>query len=141
MKSSIKVITLGVEDLERSIAFYRDGMGLQTEGIIGTEFENGAVAFFPLEGGLILALWPKQSLSNEANVPLGVPSSVELTLANNVSSREEVDQVMAQAARAGATITTPAHDSPFFPGYSGYFTDPDGHVWEVIWNPEFEIDR
>jgi uncharacterized protein len=138
MKPSIKVITLGVEDLERSVAFYRDGLGLSTEGIVGTEFEYGAVAFFALDGGLILAVWPKPSLSHEANVPLGAPSAVEFTLAHNVGSREEVDAVMAQAERAGARITTPAHDSPFFPGYSGYFQDPDGHAWEVAWNPEFE---
>jgi hypothetical protein len=141
MKPSIKVITLGVEDLERSVAFYRDGLGLSTEGIVGTEFEYGAVAFFPLDGGLILAVWPKPSLAHEANVPLGAPSAVEFTLAHNVGSREEVDRVMAQAERAGATITAPAHDNPFFPGYSGYFQDPDGHVWEIAWNPELESEE
>jgi predicted lactoylglutathione lyase len=138
MKPSIKVITLGVDNLERTVAFYRDGLGLSTEGIVGTEFADGAVAFFRLDGGLMLAVWPKRSLAHEANVPMGAPSAVEFSLAHNVESREEVDQVMAQAERAGATITMPAHDSPFFPGYSGYFQDPDGHVWEVAWNPEFE---
>ncbi|HEX2281344.1 MAG TPA: VOC family protein [Thermomicrobiales bacterium] len=140
MKPFIKVITLGVEDLERSLLFYRDGMGLETEGIIGTEFERGAVSFFQLRGGLILALWPKRSLSVEANIPLSEIQSGGITLANNVRSKAEVDDVMGQAARAGATITDPARDR-FFGGYSGYFRDPDGHIWEVIWNPGMEPEE
>jgi uncharacterized protein len=140
MRPFINVITLGVEDLERALSFYRDGMGLQTEGIIGTEFEYGAVVFFQLRHGLILALWPKTFLSAEAKVPISAPSAVEFTLANNVNSKEEVDRVMAQAEAAGATITDPARDR-FFGGYAGYFQDPDGHLWEVIWNPEFEIEE
>src|SRR4051812_17776522 len=139
MKPFIKVITLGVNDLDRSLAFYRDGMGLETEGIFGTEFEHGAVVFFHLQGGLILALWPKTSLMAEANVQMSPPSAVEFTLGHNVASREEVDAVMAQAERAGATITDPASER-FFGGYSGYFQDPDGHVWEVTWNPNLEIE-
>jgi catechol 2,3-dioxygenase-like lactoylglutathione lyase family enzyme len=139
MQPSITVITLGVADLERSLAFYRDGLGLPTEGIIGTEFENGAVAFFRLRGGLLLALWPKRSFVNEANISLSGPSPVEFSLGHNVGSREAVDAVMAQAAAAGATITDPARDR-FFGGYSGYFQDPDGHVWEIVWNPDLAID-
>ena len=140
MKPIIKVITLAVEDLERSLAFYRDGMGLETEGIIGTEFEYGAVVFFHLRSGLILALWPKGSLSVEANIPLSEIHSGGITLANNVRSKAEVDDVMAQAARAGATISDPARDR-FFGGYSGYFQDPDGHIWEIIWNPGLEPEE
>jgi catechol 2,3-dioxygenase-like lactoylglutathione lyase family enzyme len=139
MKPFIKVITLGVDDLERSLAFYRDGMGLKTEGIIGTEFEHGAVVFFHLQGGLILALWPKTSLVAEARVPMSTPSAIEFELGHNVASREEVDAVMAQAEEAGATITDPARER-FFGGYSGHFQDPDGHLWEVIWNPEIELE-
>jgi uncharacterized protein len=139
MKPFIKVITLGVDDLERSLRFYRDGLGLETEGIIGTEFEHGAVVFFHLKGGLMLALWPKSSLAAEARVSSSPPSAVEFTLGHNVASREEVDAVMAQAERAGATITDPASER-FFGGYSGYFQDPDGHLWEVIWNPDLELD-
>src|SRR5262245_32539028 len=108
MKPFIKVITLGVDDLERSLEFYRDGMGLETEGVFGTEFEHGAVVFFHLKGGLILALWPKTSLVAEAGVPPSPTSAIEFTLGHNVASREEVDTVMAQAERAGATITDPA---------------------------------
>lgn len=137
MKPSIKVITLAVEDLDRSLTFYRDGLGLPTEGIFGTEFEHGAVVFFHLTGGLILALWPKESLAVEANIPLSAIGAGGVTLANNVASIAEVDAVMARAARAGATITDPARER-FFGGYSGYFQDPDGHLWEVIWNPGIE---
>jgi uncharacterized protein len=139
MQPSITVVTLGVEDLERSLVFYRHGLGLPTEGIIGTEFENGAVAFFRLRGGLLLALWPKRSFHNEAHVPLAGPSPIQFSLGHNVGSRDEVDAVMAQAAAAGATITDPARDR-FFGGYSGYFQDPDGHVWEIVWNPDLVID-
>jgi catechol 2,3-dioxygenase-like lactoylglutathione lyase family enzyme len=139
MRPYIKAITLGVDDLERSLAFYRDGLGLETEGIFGTEFEHGAVVFFHLQGGLILALWPKSSLVAEAKVPMSAPSAVEFTLGHNVASREEVDTVMAQAIRAGATITDPASER-FFGGYSGYFQDPDGHLWEVTWNPDLELE-
>lgn len=140
MKPFINVITLGVADLERSVAFYRDGLGPPTEGIIGTEFENGAVAFFPLQGGLLLALWPKQSFANEVQIPLSGPSPSELSLGHIVGSREEVAAIMDQAAAAGATIIDPARDR-YFGGHSGYFQDPDGHVWEVLWNPELEISR
>jgi catechol 2,3-dioxygenase-like lactoylglutathione lyase family enzyme len=137
VKPFIKVVTLAVEDLERSLAFYRDGMGLETEGIFGTEFEHGAVVFFHLRTGLILALWPRESLSVEAKIPLSEIHSGGVTLGHNVRSKADVDEVMAQAARAGATITDPARDR-FFGGYSGYFRDLDGHVWEVIWNPSME---
>ena len=135
MRPAIKIITLGVDDLERSLRFYRDGLGLETKGIVGTEFEYGAVVFFNFQGGLMLALWPKTSLVAEATVPLSAPTAVEFTLGQNVASREEVDHVMDQAERAGATITDPARER-FFGGYSGYFQDPDGHLWEVIWNPD-----
>src|SRR5581483_5031299 len=110
MKPRIKVITLGVDDLERSLAFYRDGMGLPTRGIVGTEFENGAVVFFEMNDGLVLALYPTASLAKEARVPVGPPSATTFTLGHTVPSRRDVDAVMAQAERAGATITDPARD-------------------------------
>jgi catechol 2,3-dioxygenase-like lactoylglutathione lyase family enzyme len=136
MKPSITVITLGVTDLERSLVFYRDGLGLPTEGIIGTELEHGAVVFFRMTHGLILALWPQASLAAEANVAADTGNAVAFSLAHNVDSREEVDAVMAQAEQAGATISDPARDR-FFGGYAGYFRDPDGHLWEIAWNPGF----
>ena len=139
MKPRVTVLTIGVDNLERSLAFYRDGLGLPTEGIIGTGFENGAVVFFKLEGGVTLALWPRTSLANEANVPLAPPSPTEFTLGHNVASKERVDEVMTEATAAGATITDPARHRPWG-GYSGHFQDPDGHVWEIAWNPAWEID-
>ncbi len=139
MKPKLTVITLGVDDLDRSLAFYRDGLGFLTEGIIGTEFEHGAVVFRQLNGGVTLALWPRTSLSAEANVPVVPPSPSELTLGHNVASREQVDEVMAEAAGAGAAITDPAHDRAWG-GYSGHFQDPDGHVWETAWNPAWPIE-
>jgi hypothetical protein len=135
MKPRITLITLCVDDLERAVRFYRDGLGLHTPGIIGTEFEHGAVAFFDLQSGLRLALWPRASLSHDSGVPVGPRSATEFCLAHNVSSREEVDQVMAEAARAGATIAKPAQTT-FWGGYAGYFQDPDQHLWEVAFNPD-----
>lgn len=137
MNPHITVVTLGVDDLERSLAFYRDGLGFSTKGIIGSEFENGAVAFFDLQHGLKLALWPRKSLSADSGVPLHPQSATEISLGHNVSSPEEVDAVMAQAARAGAKITKPAQPT-FYGGYAGYFQDPDGHLWEVVFNPGLE---
>ncbi len=139
MKPRITVLTLGVDDLERSLSFYRDGLGLPTEGIVGREFEHGAVAFFDLQAGVKLAIWNRKDLAHETKVPLGAPSSTELTIGHNVGSKKEVDQVMEEAKKAGATITDPAHDT-FWGGYSGHFQDPDGHLWEVVWNPAWEIN-
>jgi catechol 2,3-dioxygenase-like lactoylglutathione lyase family enzyme len=139
MKPRISVLTLGVDDLERSLEFYRDGLGLPTQGIVGREFEHGAVAFFDLQAGVKLAIWNRKDLVHEAKVPHTAPSPSEFTIGHNVGSKEEVDQVMEQAKRAGATITDPPHDA-FWGGYSGHFQDPDGHLWEVVWNPAWEIE-
>jgi len=129
---------LGVSDLEKSLAFYRDGMGLSTAGIIGTEFEDGAVVFFHMNDDLILALWPKTSLAKDAKIAVSPPSPSEFSIGHNVGSKQEVDAVMAQAKQAGATITDPAHDR-FWGGYAGYFKDLDGHLWEIAWNPQWEV--
>lgn len=138
MKPRITVITLGVDDLERSLAFYRDGLGLPTEGIIGKEFEHGAVAFFDLQSGLKLAIWPRDDIAHDTGIPKTARSATELTIGHNVGSVKEVDEVMAQAKRAGAKIIKSAGDT-FWGGYAGYFQDPDGHLWEVVWNPEMEV--
>jgi catechol 2,3-dioxygenase-like lactoylglutathione lyase family enzyme len=140
MKPRISVITIGVDDLEKSLEFYRDGLGLPTQGIVGREFEHGAVAFFDLQAGLKLAIWNRKDLAHEAKVPLAGSSSTEFTIGHNVGSKEEVDHVMEQARKAGATITTSAHDA-FWGGYSGHFQDPDGHLWEVVWNPAWELEN
>lgn len=136
MKPRITVITIGVDDLERAVRFYQDGLGLQTEGIVGKEFEFGAVAFFDLQTGHKLALWPRKSLARDSGLALGQPSATELSLGHNVSSKAEVDAVMAQARDAGATIVKQAQDT-FWGGYAGYFQDPDQHLWEVVWNPQW----
>ncbi len=138
MKPRVTVITVGVDDLEKSLRFYRDGLGLPTQGIIGKEFEHGAVAFFDLQAGLKLALWPRKSISHDSGISSGLPSPTEFTLGHNVSSKEEVDAVMEQAGKAGAIIVKQAHDT-FWGGYAGYFEDPDRHLWEIVWNPQFEI--
>ena len=138
MKPRITVITVGVDDLERALRFYRDGLGLRTEGIIGKEFEYGAVAFFDLQAGLKLALWPRKSISHDSGLPLSAPSPTEFTLGHNVSSKSEVDAVMEQAKNAGAVIVKPAGDT-FWGGYAGYFQDPDRHLWEVVWNPQLAV--
>jgi uncharacterized protein len=137
VKPRISVITLGVSDLERSLRFYRDGLGWPTEGIVGTQFERGAVAFFDLPSGLKLALWPRENIAWDARVPEGPPSATELTIGHLVGSKAEVDAVLEQARQAGAHITQPAHDT-FWGGYAGYFQDPDGHLWEIAWNPAWE---
>jgi catechol 2,3-dioxygenase-like lactoylglutathione lyase family enzyme len=136
MKPRITVVTLGVNDLEASLHFYRDGLGLATEGIVGKEFEHGAVVFIQLQAGLRLALWPRKSISHDTGVAVGPASATEMTIGHNVGSKAEVDEVMTQAGAAGAVIVKPAHDT-FWGGYSGYFQDPDGHLWEVVWNPQW----
>lgn len=137
MKPHLTVITLGVGDLERAVAFYRDGLGLRTKGIIGTEFEHGAVAFFDFQPGLKLAIWSRDSIANDAGIPRNPVSSGDFTLGHHVGSREEVDTVMEQSGQAGTMILREARET-FWGGYSGYFHDPDRHVWEIVWNPHFE---
>ena len=139
MRPRITVITLSVDDLEAAVRFYRDGLGLPTDGIVGTEFEHGAVAFFDLAGGIKLALWPRRSIASDTGLDVTPRSPTELTIGHNVGSREAVDAVMAEAAAAGARIVKPAA-STFWGGYAGYFQDPDGHLWEVVWNPAIEVD-
>ena len=144
MKPRISVLTIGVADLENSLTFYRDGLGLPTDGIVGREFEHGAVAFFVLSGGLKLAIWAQNDIAHDTGLPKTAISSTAFTIGHNVVRREEVDEVMEQAMRAGAKIIKPAQKT-FYGGYAGYFRDPDGHVWEIVWNPanlpEDELDE
>jgi uncharacterized protein len=135
----VNVITLAVDDLERALAFYRDGLGFSSEGIIGTDWSdartgaNGAVALFDLDNGLILSLYPRSDLALDAEVELCPPQGGQFSLGQLVQSRDEVDEALRRAELAGAAATQ-AHDRPWGI-YSGYFRDPDGHLWEVIWNP------
>lgn len=143
MKPSINVITLAVGDLDRALAFYRDGLGLESSGVIGTEFPGdatnpaGAVVMFQLSGELVLALYPRQELAKDANIAVGPPKSGEFSIGHAVASKADVDALLERAAAAGATLTDRAHDRPWGI-YSGYFQDPDGHLWEVMWNPPRE---
>lgn len=140
MDARIDVITLGVADLDRAHAFYRDGLGLSSKGVIGTQWVGddvtpaGAIALFELRGGLLLSLYPRTELAKDANVPLGPPMPGEFSIGHLVSCRAEVDALLSQAEAAGANLTDQPHDRPWGI-YSGYFRDLDGHLWEVIWNP------
>lgn len=139
MRPRIDVITLAVGELERSLSFYR-ALGWESSGVIGTEYPGdettpaGAAAMFELEGGLILSLYPRQELAKDAGIPTGPARAGEFSIGHLVRSREEVDDLLAKAKAAGATVLDEPHDRPWGI-YSGYFQDPDGHLWEIIWNP------
>lgn len=143
MRAKIFFITLAVDDLERSVAFYRDGLGWPTDGIVGREFHDevtgadGTIAFFRLEDGLLLGLYERDNLAKDASLPPGPRSPAEFSLGVPAGSREEVDELLRRAEEAGARLTAPAHMRPFGV-YSGYFTDPDGHLFEVAWDPATE---
>jgi uncharacterized protein len=139
MQPRISVITLGVDDLDAALKFYRDGLGLKTEGIIGKEFEHGAVVFINLQNGMKLALFSRDDLARDAGIPKSKPSPGEFSLGHNVRTQAEVDDVMRDAIKAGARLVKPAQKT-FWGGYAGYFQDPDGHLWEVIFNPSFLPD-
>jgi hypothetical protein len=140
MESRIDIITLAVSDLERALCFYREGLGWESRGVVGTEFAGddvepaGAIALFELPGGLMLSLYPRAELAKDAKVPLGPPKSGEFSIGHAVASKAEVDALLTQAEAAGATLTDRPHDRPWGI-YSGYFRDPDGHLWEILYNP------
>jgi catechol 2,3-dioxygenase-like lactoylglutathione lyase family enzyme len=135
MHPRLTVITLGVDDLDRALHFYRDGLGWPTPGIIGQAFERGAVVFIDLQPGLKLALWPRASLAHDTGLPQPPGAASAVSLGHNVATAAEVDAVMQQAAQAGASVIKPAA-ATFWGGYAGYFQDPDGHLWEVVYNPQ-----
>jgi uncharacterized protein len=145
MRPRLNVITLAVRDLEKSLAFYRDGLGLPTKGLFGTEIKGnetepaGAIALFELQGGLILALYPRSELSKDARTPDTAPSSLEFSLGYAVASREAVDELLRRAEAAGAILPEKPHSRPWGI-YSGYFLDLDGHLWEVLWNPQIKVN-
>jgi uncharacterized protein len=145
MEPRIHVITLAVDDLERALAFYRDGLGFDSPGVVGTEFRDdhtgaaGAIAMFNLQGGLILTVYPRSELAKDAGVPFSPPKSGEFSIGHAVASRADADAVLARAETAGATVLDKPHDRPWGI-YSGYFHDPDGHLWEIMHNPALELD-
>jgi uncharacterized protein len=135
----VDVITLAVEDLERALRFYRDGLGFESRGVVGTQWTdeesgaNGAIAVFKFDSGLLLSLYPRSDLAKDAAIPAGPARPGEFSLGQLVQSRAEVDELIEKAEAAGAAVTTP-RDRPWGI-YSGYFRDLDGHLWEIIWNP------
>jgi hypothetical protein len=139
MKPRISVLTLGVDDLERALSFYRDGLGLPSQGIVGREFEHGSVAFFDLQGGVRLALFARDDIAHDAGIGRSSRSPTEFTIGHNVRAQRDVDALMAAAERAGARIVKRAGPT-FWGGYAGYFQDPDGHLWEIVWNPQLLPD-
>ena len=145
MKPRIHVITLAVADLDRALAFYGDGLGFQTEGLIGSEFKgdentpDGTTAVFHLDGGLMLSIYPRPELAKDALIPLALAQPGQFSMGHAVASRAEVDGVIGQARAAGALVTDEPHDRPWGI-YSGYFQDLDGHLWEVLWNPALDFD-
>jgi hypothetical protein len=134
MKPRFTVLTIGVDNLEKSYEFYHHGLGLDSKGIVGTEFEHGAIAFFDLQNGMELAVYPRKSLALDAGIPPSAPSPTDFSIGHNVRSKAAVDSLMELAKKAGAKIKEQARDR-FWGGYSGYFQDPDGHLWEVVYNP------
>jgi uncharacterized protein len=139
VEARIHVITLAVDDLDRALRFYRDGLGLPTSGVTGTGYKGddltpaGDVVMFHLADTLTLALYPRSELAKDANIPFGPPKSGEFSIGHIVSRKADVDALLTQAVAAGATLTEEPHDRAW-KIYSGYFRDPDGHLWEIIWN-------
>ena len=134
MRQKLTLITLGVKDLDISIKFYRDGLGWKP-----SSESQDIIVFFDL-GGIGLSLYPKNLLAEDATVsPEGTGFS-GITLAHNANSIEEVDEVLKKAEQAGAKIIKKAQKA-FWGGYSGYFADPDGYLWEVAWNPFLDFDE
>ncbi len=141
MNPRIDLITLAVDDLERSLRFYRDDLGLTTtDGVIGTEFladelnAAGAAVMFELENGMTLALYPRSALAKDAGIAVGASASGGFSIGHLVDSRAAVDELLERVRAAGATVSGGPRERPWGI-YSGYFHDPDGHLWEVIWNP------
>jgi len=135
MEQRISLITLGVADLARATDFYR-----RLGWTPSPRFEGADVAFFQA-GGMIVALWPRAELATDAGLPADISGDTptpRMALAYNARSRDDVDAVIAEAGRAGGRVVKPAKDT-YWGGYAGYFADPDGHLWEVAWNPGFTL--
>lgn len=131
MDQRLSLVTLGVADLARARRFYEDGLGWKRGN------DNPDVAFYQMPG-MIFALWSRAGLAEDAGIADSGAAYSGMALAYNARSREEVDAVLGEARAAGAVVVKPAHDT-FWGGYSGYFADPDGHLWEVAHNPFWAI--
>jgi uncharacterized protein len=140
MKPRITVVTLAVQDLEAAVAFYQR-LGWTTDGIVGQDIENGAVAFFDLPHGLKLALWPQQSLQNDTDMRVTTPNNpTSFSLGYNVNSQEEVQTALDTVRQAGATIVQEPHEREWG-GWTAYFQDPDKHLWEIVYNPALIVEE
>jgi predicted lactoylglutathione lyase len=131
MKQSIRVVTVAVENLSRSRRFYSDGLGWTPL------MDLDEVVFYQAGFGLVFAIWPLQDLSRDVGTPIGPGSA--FSLGHNVDSKEEVDEVIKRARSAGAAIVKERQDAPLFGGYQGYFADPDGHLWDIVYNPGLHV--
>lgn len=131
MEQRLSVVTLGVADLERARRFYEDGLGWRRAN------DHAEVVFFQA-GGMVVGLFGRDELEKDARLAPEGSGFRGVALAHNARSKDEVDRIMAEAGAAGATIQKPAEDT-FWGGYAGYFADPDGHLWEIAWNPEWSI--
>jgi uncharacterized protein len=146
MKPRINFITLAVQNLKRSIAFYQDGLGFQTGGIVGTEFHDeitgadGTISFIELQNGLMLGLYERVNLAKDAAIPLDKESSTEFSLGYAVKTKAQVDGLLKRAVDAGAILTKEPHERPWGI-YSGYIKDPDGHLWEITYDPQSKGDK
>ena len=140
MKQRINILTLGVNDLRKSMEFYQKGLGWHTKGIVGTEYENGAVVLFELDNGRMLSLYERKNLAWDSKLILQAESATEFSIGYFVNSDKEVDAIMEQAKKAGAKITKSAQKA-FWGGYHGYFQDIDGHLWEIGYNPSWKIEE
>lgn len=140
MKQRINILTLGVNDLKKSLKFFVDGLGWKTQGIIGSEFENGETVVFELDNGMLLSLYERKNLAWDSGIAQRPESATEFSIGYLVNNDQEVDLIMKQAERAGAKIIKQAQNT-FWGGYGGYFQDIDGHLWEIIHNPAFTIEE
>ena len=140
MKQRINLLTLGVADLNKSMVFYQDAFGWQTQGITGTQYENGAVVMFELDNRRLLCLYERKNLAWDSNLKLQPGSATEFSIGYFVNSDQEVDAIIKQAQKAGAKITkTP--QKAFWGGYHAYLQDIDGHLWEIGHNPSWKVEE
>jgi catechol 2,3-dioxygenase-like lactoylglutathione lyase family enzyme len=131
MEQRLSLVTLGVADLARARRFYEEGLGWRRGN------RHDEVAFYQL-GGMVLALWGRDALAEDAGLSGAGSGFSGIALAYNARDRAEVDAVLKEAETAGGTLVKPAQ-ATFWGGYAGYFADPDGHLWEVAWNPDWQL--
>jgi catechol 2,3-dioxygenase-like lactoylglutathione lyase family enzyme len=134
LDSRINIVTLGVKDVKLSRRFYENGLGFKVSSA-----SQDDIVFFHMNGS-VLALYPRTTLAEDAQVPSEGNGFRGVTFAQNVNDKSEVAKILEQAERAGARIVKPAQDV-FWGGHSGYFADPDDHLWEIAWNPHFPMDK